>query len=64
MFSAICYFCPYKEFVGLNDGEVEFAVKMGTVGPEMDSGDKVVLVGGPSAVTAVGPTMWKMLAKG
>ena len=59
MFSAICYFGPYKEFVGLNDGEVEFAVKMGAVGPEPDSGDKVVLVGGISEVIAVGPTVWE-----
>lgn len=64
MFSTVYYFGPYKEYVGVKDGELEFAVKMGAVGPELGSGDKVVLEGGPTELTAVGPNMWKTLAGG
>ena len=41
LFPAICYFGSYKEYVGVSEGEVEFAFKVGAVGPALGGGDKV-----------------------
>lgn len=49
MFFTIFHFVPYKEFVGVSDGELEFPVKTGAVGPEL---------------IAAGPNNWKTLAGG
>ena len=53
----------YSEGDGVSETVVEFFVAIGAVGPALEGDDKVVLYGGPTELTAVGPGENKLSAE-